>query len=50
MCRHKANRDYPRLVDAAYDVAQGGMGRESLSVMGSTYPTPDGSAQVSLCK
>jgi len=43
--RHKANRDYPRLVDAAYDVAQGGMGRESLSVMGSTYPTPDGSAQ-----
>ena len=44
MCRHKANQDYPRLVDAAYDVAIGA--RESLSVLGSTYPTRDGSAQV----
>ena len=44
MYRHKANRDYPRLVDAAYNVAIGS--RDKLSVLGSTYPTRDGSAQV----
>ena len=44
MSRHKANHDYPRLVDAAYDVAIGT--RPSLSVLGSNYPTRDGSAQV----
>ena len=41
--RHQANKDFPRIVDAAYDVALGL--RPKLSVMGSTFPTKDGSAQ-----
>ena len=41
--RHEANKRFPRIVDAAYDVALGS--RERLSVMGSTFPTKDGSAQ-----
>mmetsp|Transcript_55662 Transcript_55662/g.121179 ORF Transcript_55662/g.121179 Transcript_55662/m.121179 type:complete len:1186 (+) Transcript_55662:218-3775(+) len=41
--RHSANKRYPRIVDAAYDVAQGL--RPQLTVMGNTFPTKDGSAQ-----
>ena len=41
--RHDANKKYPRIVDAAYDVALGL--RPKLAVMGSSFPTADGSAQ-----
>lgn len=41
--RHEANERYPRIVDAAYDVVLGK--RKQLSVMGSSFPTKDGSAQ-----
>jgi len=40
--RHEANKLYPRIVDAAYDVVLGL--RPELRVMGSSYPTKDGSA------
>jgi len=41
--RHEANWRYPRIVDAAYDVALGK--RPQLTLMGTTFPTKDGSAQ-----
>ncbi|KAL1530285.1 hypothetical protein AB1Y20_001196 [Prymnesium parvum] len=41
--RHEANAKFPRIVDAAYDVALGV--REKMTVMGSSFPTKDGSAQ-----
>jgi len=40
--KFEANRMYPRIVDAAYDVALGL--RPELRVMGSHFPTKDGSA------
>ena len=41
--RHKANQQFPRIVDAAYDVALGQ--RKQLTVTGSTLKTKDGSAE-----
>lgn len=40
---HAANARFPRILDAAYDVALGH--REKLVVTGSDFPTKDGSAQ-----
>jgi UDP-arabinose 4-epimerase len=40
--KFEANKLYPRIVDAAYDVALGL--RHELRVMGSHFPTKDGSA------
>jgi UDP-glucose 4-epimerase len=40
---HEANAKFPRILDAAYDVALGL--RDKLMVTGSDFPTKDGSAQ-----